>query len=105
MVVPGSDAGEVNLSGSLTRQASKTCKLDKINTHICNMGSMIEEMEITLRKQLDDLYIQRTRHIINSIRKPFAPGAGAGGPTKNFLADLAGAMGKQSAKLNKFNKQ
>jgi len=63
---------------------------------------MIEEMEITLRKQLDDLYIQRTRHIVNSIRKSYKPTEQAG-PTKNFLADLGAAMGKQSAKLNKHN--
>ena len=88
MIVPDSDAGEVNLSGSLTRQASKTCKLDNVQTHIVNMGKMIEEMEITLRKQLDDLYIQRTRHIVNSIRKPYAPSSAKDGPSKNFLADL-----------------
>lgn len=102
MLVPDTAAGEVNLSGSLTRQASKTCKLDKVSTHIVNMGKMIEEMEITLRKQLDDLYIQRTRHIVNSIRKSYKPTEQAG-PTKNFLADLGAAMGKQSAKLNKHN--
>jgi len=30
MIVPDSEAGEVNLSGSLTRQASKTCKQHKV---------------------------------------------------------------------------
>ena len=103
MRVPDADAGDVNLSGSLTRQASKDCKLDKtVNTHIANMGKMIEEMEITLRKQVDDLYIQRTRHIVNSIRKP-TDGAAAG-PSRNFLAELGGAVGSQAAKLAKFKK-
>ena len=103
MVVPGSEAGKVDMSGSLTRQASKDCKLDDaVNTHIVNMGKMIEEMEISLRKALDDLYIQRTRHIVNSIRKP-TDGAASAGPTRNFLAELGSAVGAQAAKTAAFN--
>ena len=100
MNVPGHEAGNVNLSGSLTRQVPKQCKLDNVNTHIVNMGKMIEEMEINLRKQLDDLYIQRTRHIVNSIRKPVDQ---ADGPSAGFMSDLTSAIGAQGVKLAAFN--
>ena len=92
LIVPQAGAGDVNLAGGLTRQASKSCKLDKFNTHIVNMGKMVEEMEINLRKSLDELYIQRTRMIVNSIRKPYS---GSAGPSKTFLADLSSAVGKK----------
>lgn len=100
MTVPNHEAGDVNLSGSLTRQMPKTCKLDNVNTHIVNMGKMIEEMEITLRKQLDDLYIQRTRHIVNSIRKP---GQQVDGPSAGFMSDLTSAIGAHGAKVAAHN--
>ena len=92
VTVPQAGAGDVNLSGGLTRQASKSCKLDKFNTHIVNMGKMVEEMEINLRTSLDELYIQRTQKIVNSIRKPFA---GSAGPSRTFMADLTSAIGQK----------
>jgi hypothetical protein len=40
---------------------------------------MIEDMEISLRGDLDALYVQRTREIVNSVRKMPPPVATEGG--------------------------
>jgi hypothetical protein len=39
-----------------------------VKTHIANIGRMIEEMETDMRSNLNELYILKTRHIVNSIR-------------------------------------
>jgi capping protein (actin filament) muscle Z-line, beta len=45
--------GEMNLSGSMTRQVeSKDTVVDEANPHIANMGRLIEDMEIKMRSSL-----------------------------------------------------
>jgi len=68
MGVEKAEVGDTNLSGSLTRQAEQTCSVDVNNTHLANMGRMIEEMENDMRSNLNELYILKTREVINSIR-------------------------------------
>jgi len=65
-------AGAVNLSGSLTRQGKEqTLDAPSDDNHVINIGMIIEEMEIDVRNQLDGIYIQKTREVVNSLRKPF----------------------------------
>ena len=87
MTVDKKDSGNSNMSGSLSRQAKQTCKFDKVTTHLTNIGNMIEKMETTLRKSLDMLYVQKTRDIINGMRKPF-DAADMAKETQAFVADL-----------------
>jgi len=59
--------GQVNLAGSLTRQDErKDLPLDAANTHISNIGRMVEDMEIKLRQTLETIYFGKTKDIINS---------------------------------------
>jgi len=45
--------GEMNLSGSMTRQVEqKDVVVDDNNNHIANIGRMIEDMEIKMRNSL-----------------------------------------------------
>ena len=69
MVVNRDAVGNVDLSGSLTRQAARKMKVNEDNPHICNIGKMIEEMETNIRGRLDELYIKKTQTIINGMRK------------------------------------
>ena len=39
-----------------------------MKTHIGNIGRMIESMETAMRSHLNELYILKTREVINSIR-------------------------------------
>lgn len=88
-------AGSVNLSGSLTRQAKElTQKVEDENDHVINLGKMIETMEIDVRNQLDQLYIQKTREVVNSIRRPVRA---EDAPSQAFVADLTGALKNMKA--------
>lgn len=90
MTTEKGEAGSVNLSGNLTRQAkAKTATVKDENDHVINMGQMIEDMEIDLRNQLDSLYIQKTREIVHSIRRPGKP---VGAESQAVVNDLAARL-------------
>jgi len=60
--------GEVDLSGSMTQQETKALALSEANTHIANMGRMLEDMELKVRNSIEGIYIQKTRDVINGMR-------------------------------------
>jgi len=60
--------GDVDLSGSMTKQVSKEKKMNKDQSHIENMGPMLEEMELAVRNAIEGIYIQKTREVINGMR-------------------------------------
>ena len=45
-----------------------TTNLTEQKTHFANIGRMIEDMETELRTNLNELYILKTREVINSLR-------------------------------------
>jgi capping protein beta len=63
-----SATGDVDLSGSMTQQSTKVRKTDKFQTHIANMGSLLESMEFALRNQIEAIYIQKTREVLSGAR-------------------------------------
>jgi len=60
--------GDVDLSGSMTKQVTKDKKVSKDHTHIENLGPMLEEMELSVRNAIEGIYIQKTREVINGMR-------------------------------------
>jgi capping protein beta len=70
MGVNKEEVGETNLSGSMTKQSTKTISFHPdTKSHLANVGSMIEDMEIEMRSNMDNLSVQKTREIVNSIRR------------------------------------
>ncbi|KAF8554592.1 F-actin capping protein, beta subunit [Imleria badia] len=61
-------SGEVNLSGSMTRQTEQDWSLQDSSSHITNTGRMIEEMEIKMRNLLQEVYFGKTRDIVYDLR-------------------------------------
>jgi capping protein beta len=60
--------GSTNMSGTLTRQAELTCEVNVVKTHIANMGGMIEDMESTMRANMNKLYLEKTHEVIFHVR-------------------------------------
>ena len=56
--------------------------------HVVNIGMMIEDMEIDMRSNMDNLYIQKSREIVNSMRRV------SRGPQQGhlFTADLSAVV-------------
>jgi len=68
MVIKDSTVGQVDLSGSMTKQETKRQQVTPAATHISNLGRMLEEMELRIRNSIEGIYIQKTREVINGMR-------------------------------------
>jgi capping protein (actin filament) muscle Z-line, beta len=68
MNVDKNDVGETLWSGTMTRQSEINAPLNETKTHFHNIGRMIEDMETDMRSNLNEIYIMKTREIVNSIR-------------------------------------
>lgn len=88
MEVDKEDVGKTTLSGSLTRQTELNSVVNEVKTHIANIGRMIEDQESDMRSNLNELYIQKTREVVNSLRNA------SGGPTQTnaFTKSLNAAV-------------
>lgn len=64
----GSKTGDVDLSGSMTKQQTVVKKVDAAKGHIQNMGTILEEMELRVRNSIEGIYIQKTREVISGMR-------------------------------------
>lgn len=60
--------GKVNLSGNLTRQEEKDYPVQNPQSHIANIGRLIEDMENKLRMALDTIYFGKTKDIVMDLR-------------------------------------
>jgi len=70
MQMQGDKIDKVDLSGSMTQQETKTLPVDVEHTHIANIGRMLEELELRMRNDIEGIYIQKTRTIMNGMRNP-----------------------------------
>jgi len=62
--------GSVSLAGSLTRQFEKESAVNADNSHITNIGRLIEDAEIAMREALESIYFAKTREITHFLRDP-----------------------------------
>merc|ERR1712228_659141 len=62
--------GDIDLSGSVTKQAQKSAKLayaDDKQSHLEIMGPMLEDLELDLRGTIEGVYFQKTKEIVNGM--------------------------------------
>ena len=64
------------ITGSLVRQNDRECNISSQDSsssigsqHIVNIGKFIEDVETEMRKEMDSLYIQKTKNVVDMIRK------------------------------------
>jgi capping protein beta len=69
-LVNGKTFGSADLSGLRTQQHENTCALKnkKYLDHITNMGKMLEDCETRIRNEIESIYIQKTRNVIDGMR-------------------------------------
>jgi len=66
--------GKVSLGGSLTRQDVKDFPVNEANSHVSNIGRMVEDMEIKIRNTLEQIYFGKTKDIVNELRNAIGRG-------------------------------
>jgi capping protein beta len=98
MTTEKGNAGNVLLSGSLTRKAKeKQFEVNNDDDHIVNMGKLIEDIEISIRGEIEGVYIQKTREVVNNIRRPAGAMSNAGPASQGgMMGELANRLHKQS---------
>jgi capping protein beta len=72
MVLTDDKIGSVDLSGLRTQQNSQKQSAEDDGAHVCNMGKMLEDMELRIRNAIEGIYIQKTRSVINGMRSATA---------------------------------
>lgn len=60
--------GTVSLAGNLTRQVESDAPAPTYQSHIANIGRLVEDMEIKLRMTLETIYFGKTKDIANQLR-------------------------------------
>jgi capping protein beta len=68
MITNNQDLGNLNLSGSMTRQVEQDYPVDDPSAHIANVGRMVEDMELKMRNSLQEVYFGKTKDIVNDLR-------------------------------------
>ncbi|KAI9330609.1 F-actin-capping protein subunit beta [Obelidium mucronatum] len=76
------EIGELNLSGNMTRQAEHDLPIEDQNSHVANIGRIIEDMELKMRNSLHEIYFGKTKDIANDLRSKQA----------NIQAELVGKL-------------
>ncbi|KAH7106265.1 F-actin capping protein beta subunit [Auriculariales sp. MPI-PUGE-AT-0066] len=61
-------SGEVNLSGSMTRQTEQDAPLADPLAHVANVGRLVEDMEIKMRNLLQEVYFGKTKDVVFDLR-------------------------------------
>jgi len=87
-----------NISGSLIRNNVRECKAEENSSHIINIGKFIEDIESEMRSEMDSLYIQKTKTVVEMIRKECRGGKTQGQEHTKVLneAVLAMAMNRKA---------
>lgn len=60
--------GSLDISGNLTRQTEKKLAVSSEASHVANLGTIIEEVEFSMRNLLNEVYFSKTRDIVGDIR-------------------------------------
>jgi capping protein beta len=58
--------GAVDLSGSITKQVETTAAIKSFydhQSHVDNIGKLVEELETTLRNQVEEIYFKKSQEV------------------------------------------
>lgn len=78
------------LSGNLTRQTERDYSFKDSSSHVANIGTLIEDVEIQMRNMLQEVYFGKTKDILQDIR------------SFNSLEEREADRSKQQNLINKF---
>lgn len=89
-------SGTMNLGGSLTRQIEQDNPVSEASPHIANIGRLVEDMENKIRNTLNEIYLGKTKDIVNGLRSvtPLADER----QQAALRQDLAAALQRRQAK-------
>lgn len=63
-----STLGDLDLSGNMTRQVEQDLPVDNDESHIANVGRLVEDMELKMRNLLQEVYFGKARDVVGDLR-------------------------------------
>jgi F-actin-capping protein subunit beta len=73
----GSALGELDLSGNMTRQVEQELPVDGDESHIANVGRLVEDMELKMRNLLQEVYFGKAKDVVGDLRSAGSLSEGA----------------------------
>ncbi|KAJ4296084.1 F-actin-capping protein subunit beta [Collariella sp. IMI 366227] len=68
LATKGASLGEVDLSGNMTRQVEQDLPVENDESHIANIGRLVEDMELKMRNLLQEVYFGKARDVVGDLR-------------------------------------
>lgn len=63
-----STLGEMDLSGNMTRQIEQELSVETDESHIANIGRLVEDMELKMRNLLQEVYFGKAKDVVGDLR-------------------------------------
>lgn len=60
--------GDMDLSGNMTRQVEQDLPVESDESHIANVGRLVEDMELKMRNLLQDVYFGKAKDVVGDLR-------------------------------------
>ncbi|KAK4449354.1 F-actin-capping protein subunit beta [Podospora aff. communis PSN243] len=68
LATKGSALGELDLSGNMTRQLEQDLPVENDESHIANIGRLVEDMELKMRNLLQEVYFGKAKDVVGNLR-------------------------------------
>jgi len=68
MANSGEALGGMDLSGNMTRQVEYDLQVDNDDSHIMNIGKLVEDMELKMRNLLQEVYFGKAKDVVGDLR-------------------------------------
>ncbi|KAF4978059.1 hypothetical protein FZEAL_5524 [Fusarium zealandicum] len=88
----GGNLGEMDLSGNMTRQVEQDLPVENDDSHIANVGRLVEDMELKMRNLLQEVYFGKAKDVVGDLRSIGSLSEGA--RDREAQRELIGSMRK-----------
>ncbi|KAK1783699.1 F-actin-capping protein subunit beta [Copromyces sp. CBS 386.78] len=68
LATKGNTLGEVDLSGNMTRQVEQDLPVENDESHIANIGRLVEDMELKMRNLMQEVYFGKAKDVVGDLR-------------------------------------
>jgi capping protein beta len=86
----GSALGDMDLSGNMTRQVEQDLAVDSDESHIANIGRLVEDMELKMRNLLQEVYFGKAKDVVGDLRS--AGSLSEGAKERETQREIIGSM-------------
>jgi len=59
---------EMDLSGNMVRQVEQDMPVEDDNSHVANIGRLVEDMELKMRNLLQEVYFGKAKDVVGDLR-------------------------------------